>query len=106
MTDLGTAFPREVLGRAPGRAETGLLVRTHPAVHRAAWHALRADPAPAVSVGDTYRAGHLGPTRAGVRALLVDPHRRAPVPEEARLVSVFALPARLVELGLTPPASS
>ncbi|OWA02458.1 hypothetical protein B9W68_28730 [Streptomyces sp. CS227] len=29
MTDLGTAFLREVLGRAPDRAETGLLVRSH-----------------------------------------------------------------------------
>ncbi|MEU6108960.1 HAD hydrolase-like protein [Streptomyces albidoflavus] len=29
MTDLGTAFLREVLGRAPDRAETGLLVRSY-----------------------------------------------------------------------------
>ncbi|MBV1958785.1 MULTISPECIES: hypothetical protein [Streptomyces] len=29
MTDLGTAFLREVLGRAPDRAETGLPVRSY-----------------------------------------------------------------------------
>lgn len=79
--------------------------KPHPAIYRAALHELRADPAAAVLVGDTYRADHQGPTRAGIRALLIDPHHRAPVPDEARLASVFALPARLAELGLTPPAS-
>ncbi|KLJ01521.1 hypothetical protein WQ59_13315 [Streptomyces sp. KE1] len=64
------------------------------------------DPGAALFVGDTYRADHLGPTRAGMRALLIDPHHRAPVPEEARISSAFALPARLAELGLTPAASS
>ncbi|MGW4373688.1 hypothetical protein ACWEJ7_08480 [Streptomyces albidoflavus] len=29
MTDLGAAFLREVLGRAPDHAETGLLVRSY-----------------------------------------------------------------------------
>ncbi|MFE6719239.1 HAD family hydrolase [Streptomyces albidoflavus] len=171
MTDLGTAFLREVLGRAPARAETGLLVRSylaewnagvrhlpgigalltglaaqyrlavvsntqdaellpghleamgvrqlfdtvvtsfevgwrkpHPAVYRAALRELRVDPGSAVFVGDTYRADHEGPTRVGIRAFLIDPQRRAPVPEEARLASVFALPARLAALGLAPPA--
>ncbi|MFD7647014.1 hypothetical protein ACFV5M_05045 [Streptomyces albidoflavus] len=45
---------------------------------------------------------HLAEWSEGVG--LIDPHRRAPVPEEARTCSVFARPARLAELGLTPPA--
>ncbi|MFI1308791.1 HAD family hydrolase [Streptomyces albidoflavus] len=52
--------------------------RPHPAVYRAALREPGADPGAALFVGDTYRADHLGPTRAGVRALLIDPHRRAP----------------------------
>lgn len=79
--------------------------KPHPAVCRTALHELRADPAAAVFVGDTYGADRQGPTRVGIRALLVDPHRRAPAPEEARLASVFALPARLTEPGRTPPGS-
>ncbi|MFE7672120.1 hypothetical protein ACFU5N_07855 [Streptomyces albidoflavus] len=44
MTDLGTAFLREVLGRAPDHAETGLLVRSYLAEWNAGVLALPARP--------------------------------------------------------------
>lgn len=162
MADIGTAFLRDVLGRAPARIEVDLLVRTylsewnkgvrhlagisdllaglatgyrlavvsntqdadlvpghleamgarrlfdvvvtsfevgrrkpHPGIYAAALDRLLIDPACAVFVGDTYDADYQGPSQAGIRSFLIDPHRRAAIPDAARLSSIFDLPARL-----------
>jgi putative hydrolase of the HAD superfamily len=69
--------------------------KPHPAIYAAALDATGADRARTVFVGDTYEADYRGPTRFGLRALLIDPRRRAVIPDDARLASVFDLPARL-----------
>jgi putative hydrolase of the HAD superfamily len=52
----------------------------------------------AVYVGDTYEADYLGATRAGLRAFLIDPTARYPVPEAHRLRHLSELPAALARL--------
>ncbi|MFC8428004.1 HAD family hydrolase [Streptomyces sp. NPDC057253] len=166
MTDIGTAFLRDVLGRPPARAAVDQLVRTylsqwnkgvrhlpdigglltalaadyrlaivsntqeadlvpshleamgvrqlfdavvtsyevgwrkpHPAIYTAALNELRIAPGAAVFVGDTYEADYCGPLRAGIRSLLIDPHRGAAIPHEARLSSIFEVSARLAALN-------
>lgn len=69
--------------------------KPHPAIYAAALDALGADAGAAVFVGDTYGPDFVGPERVGITAFLIDPHRRASVPEERRLTSVVDLPARL-----------
>jgi putative hydrolase of the HAD superfamily len=46
-------------------------------------------------VGDTYTADFAGPERFGMTAYLIDPQRRADVPEERRLDSVLDLAAKV-----------
>jgi putative hydrolase of the HAD superfamily len=53
----------------------------------------------AVFVGDSYRADFEGPERVGIRSFLIDPHRRASVPAERRLDSIFDLPGALLRLA-------
>jgi putative hydrolase of the HAD superfamily len=50
-------------------------------------------PGDALFVGDSYGPDYVGPRAVGVRALLIDPERRAPVPAAHRLVSVLDLRA-------------
>jgi putative hydrolase of the HAD superfamily len=166
MTDIGTAFLGDVLGRVPESAEVDLLVRTylsewnkgvryppgigdllgalgaeyrlavvsntqeadlvpghleamgvlrlfdtvvtsfevgwrkpHPKIYTAALDELRIDPTAAVFVGDTCEADYHGPSQAGIRSFLIDPHNQAAIPAEARLSSIFELPARLAALA-------
>lgn len=165
MTDIGTAFLREVLGCPPARADVDQLVHTylsewnrgvrhlpgigdlltalageyrlavvsntqeadlvpdhleamgvqhlfdtvvtsfevgwrkpHPTIYTAALNELGIAPGVAVFVGDTYEADYRGPLRAGIRSLLIDPHSQVAIPPEARLSSIFELPARLAAL--------
>lgn len=70
--------------------------KPHPAVCRAALRELPVDPGSAVLVGDTCRADHEGPTRAGIRAFLIDrsgglPHpKRRASPRSSRLTPPVA----------------
>ncbi len=70
--------------------------KPHPEIYATALRGLGIGPADAVFVGDTYRADFQGPERVGIRAYLIDPGGRAPVPPDRRLGSVFELPDRLV----------
>lgn len=69
--------------------------KPHPRIYAAALAALGVPASSAVFVGDTYRPDFLGPRRAGIQAYLIDPQRRAPVPDHHRLSSIADLPARL-----------
>jgi putative hydrolase of the HAD superfamily len=73
--------------------------KPHPAIFAAALQALRIDARAAVFVGDTYAPDFLGPERAGITAYLLDPQRRAPVPDSRRLDSILDLPGRLCPPG-------
>lgn len=73
--------------------------KPHPSIYTTALNELGIAPAAAVFVGDTYEADYLGPLQAGIRSLLIDPHSQAAIPHEARLSSVFELPARLATLN-------
>src|SRR5512133_894932 len=50
-----------------------------------------------VHVGDSYEADYLGAKAAGIDCLLIDPHRRYPIPAEHRIDSVLDLRARLLD---------
>jgi putative hydrolase of the HAD superfamily len=69
--------------------------KPRPEIFAATLDTLGIDAAAAVFVGDTYTPDFVGPDRAGIAAFLIDPHRRAPVPDERRLDSIADLPARL-----------
>lgn len=69
--------------------------KPHPRIYAAALDALGVPAPAAVFVGDTYAPDFHGPRRAGIRAFLIDPDRRAPVPDACRLGSVLELPARI-----------
>ncbi len=56
---------------------------------------LAAAPGRCVFVGDSYDADYLGARSAGMRAFLIDPLAKAPVPDEARLASLLELEGRL-----------
>jgi len=61
-------------------------------------HAVRAGGAAAadcVHVGDSYHADYRGALAAGLRPLLIDPQRRAPVPDGHRIASVLEVESRL-----------
>lgn len=61
-------------------------------------HTLAALEVPAehcVYVGDSYEADYLGARAAGIRPLLIDPAGSAPVADDARLSSIFAVEGRL-----------
>jgi putative hydrolase of the HAD superfamily len=69
--------------------------KPHPEIYATTLRALGITAAAAVFVGDSYRPDFLGPEQAGITAFLIDPHRRAPVPDPRRLHSILDLPARL-----------
>ncbi|MEV0386009.1 HAD family hydrolase [Nonomuraea sp. NPDC050643] len=69
--------------------------KPHPKIYAKALGELGIEASAAVFVGDTYGPDFEGPERCGMAAYLIDPHRRAPVPEARRLRSVFDLPERL-----------
>lgn len=69
--------------------------KPHPGIYARTLHTLGIDASAAVFVGDSYRPDFVGPQRAGIRAYLIDPQGRAPVPADRRLASVFDLPIRL-----------
>ncbi|WP_159079191.1 HAD family hydrolase [Plantactinospora sp. BC1] len=69
--------------------------KPHPRIYATALEILGIDAGSAVFVGDSYRPDFVGPERAGIRAYLIDPERRSPVPEARRLDSILDLPARL-----------
>lgn len=69
--------------------------KPHPVIYATALDALGVDAASAVFVGDTYTPDFVGPEEVGITAFLIDPHRRATVPEDRRLTSVVDLPSRL-----------
>jgi putative hydrolase of the HAD superfamily len=69
--------------------------KPHPKIYAAAVDRLGIEASSAVFVGDTYRPDFLGPQQAGIRAFLIDPERRAPVPETRRLSSIIDLPSLL-----------
>jgi putative hydrolase of the HAD superfamily len=68
--------------------------KPHPKIYATTLDMLGIDASAAVFVGDTYEPDFVGPERAGIAAFLIDPHRRAPVPDERRLNSVLDLPHR------------
>ncbi|MGP4095195.1 HAD family hydrolase [Nonomuraea sp. KM90] len=70
--------------------------KPHPEIYATALDVLGIEASSAVFVGDTYGPDFAGPERCGMAAYLIDPHRRAAVPEERRLGSVFDLPDRLL----------
>lgn len=55
---------------------------------------LGATAAASIYVGDSFEADYVGATGAGMAALLIDPLRRAPVPQRDRISSVFEIAAR------------
>jgi putative hydrolase of the HAD superfamily len=69
--------------------------KPRPEIFAATLDTLGIDAASAVFVGDTYTPDFVGPERAGITAFLIDPDRRAPVPDERRLDSIADLPVRL-----------
>ncbi|MGI5151209.1 HAD family hydrolase [Plantactinospora sp. CA-294935] len=69
--------------------------KPHPLIYATALDTLGIDAGSAVFVGDSYGPDFVGPERAGIPAYLIDPDRRAPVPEARRLGSILDLPARL-----------
>ena len=50
-----------------------------------------------VYIGDNYEADYCGSRAAGIRSLLIDPHRKHQIPEVDRLNSVLALEQHLVD---------
>ena len=65
--------------------------KPHPAIYRAALDRLGIGPGEALFVGDNPVADYEGPTAAGMRAYLIDPAARHPVPADRRIDSVFDL---------------
>lgn len=73
------------------------LRKPHPGIFAHALDRLTAESQECVYVGDDFEADYRGALAAGVDALLIDPMRRTPTPEAARLESIFDLEARLSE---------
>lgn len=48
-----------------------------------------------IYVGDNFKTDYLGARAAGIRAMLIDPSKKHPVPEGERLDSIFQLPKLL-----------
>jgi putative hydrolase of the HAD superfamily len=69
--------------------------KPHPSIYEAALDLFGTDASRTVFVGDSYEADYQGPTDAGLRAFLIDPASRHPVPPPRRLTSVLDLPTRL-----------
>jgi putative hydrolase of the HAD superfamily len=64
-------------------------MKPHPSIYTTALHALDCSAPEAVFIGDNYEADYVGPLRAGMRALLVDPEAEHPIPANHRLSSVL-----------------
>jgi putative hydrolase of the HAD superfamily len=71
------------------------LRKPHPKIFGHALERLSAESEECVYVGDDFEADYRGARSAGIEALLIDPMRRTPVHEAARLASIFELEARL-----------
>jgi putative hydrolase of the HAD superfamily len=69
--------------------------KPHPGIFAHALETLTAEGGQCVYVGDDYEADYRGARSAGIESLLIDPMRRTPVPDAARLESIFELEARL-----------
>jgi len=69
--------------------------KPHPKIYATALGALGVDAGSTVFVGDSYRPDFVGPERVGIPAFLIDPHRKATVPDDRRLTSILDLPDRL-----------
>jgi putative hydrolase of the HAD superfamily len=69
--------------------------KPHPLLYEAALSRLDIAARDAVFVGDSYDADFAGPSSAGIRSFLIDPHHRFDVPADRRLDSVFHLADRL-----------
>lgn len=78
--------------------------KPHPEIYATALKVWGADASSAVFVGDTYGPDFLGPEQVGIKAFLIDPHRRAPIPDDRRLTSIFDLPSRLRHRDAPEPA--
>lgn len=89
-----------VAGRfAAIRTSAALGVRKpHPRIFAEALAALGGRAEEAVYVGDTYDADYLGATGAGLRAILIDPAGKHPVPARDRIRRLADLPAALARL--------
>jgi len=69
--------------------------KPHPSIYAAACARFAIDPSDAVFVGDSFDADYEGPMAAGMRALLIDPTSRHPLPESDRLDSILHLADRV-----------
>ncbi|MBF9127819.1 HAD family hydrolase [Plantactinospora sp. S1510] len=74
-----------------------------PRIYAAALGELGVAAESVVFVGDTIEPDYHGPRRLGMRAFLIDPTGRAPVPDRHRLSSVFDLPGRLAGFTTVAP---
>ena len=73
--------------------------KPHPKIYATALAAVGVSASSAVFVGDSYAPDFLGPEQVGMTAFLIDPQRRAPVPDSRRLSSIFDLPTKLSNIG-------
>jgi putative hydrolase of the HAD superfamily len=87
--DIADAFARVVTSVEHGARKPDPAIFTDTVV------ALGAAPEECLYVGDTHVADYVGARDAGLRALLIDPERRAPIPEADRIDSIFDLERRL-----------
>jgi putative hydrolase of the HAD superfamily len=69
--------------------------KPHPKIYTTALNVLGINAESAIFVGDTYVPDFTGPEDAGMRAYLIDPNSRHPIPADRRLPSIFTLPAKL-----------
>lgn len=72
--------------------------KPHPAIFTAALDQLGIGPDDAVFVGDSYLPDYQGAVQAGMTAFLIDPGNAAQIPDNARLASLFELPAALAAM--------
>ena len=77
--------------------------KPHPGIFAHALDTLRTESEECVYVGDDFEADYRGARSAGIESLLIDPMRRSPVPEAARLGSIFELEARLARISSESP---
>ncbi|HET8930552.1 MAG TPA: HAD family hydrolase [Acidimicrobiales bacterium] len=69
--------------------------KPHPSMYETTLTRFEVESAQAVFVGDSYEPDCVGPTATGMRALLIDPTARHPVPAANRLDSVLDLADRV-----------
>lgn len=69
--------------------------KPHPSIYEAALARFEAESARAVFVGDSFEPDYAGPVATGMRALLIDPTSKHPIPAANRLASVLDVAARV-----------